>query len=77
MKHLIIKRKPVPNIMSLEIFEPQVNDDNEMVYPVSIDGKYMMFKKEEENKWSTKGMASFVEPTVIQYVIDLIEGHKK
>jgi len=75
MNYLVVKRNPLPDISLLEIFEGQ-HSEGSILYPVTINGLYMMFEKTESSGWVTKGMAFSFPPEVIQYVIELIEEHQ-
>ncbi|KAA5537036.1 hypothetical protein F0919_05015 [Taibaiella lutea] len=74
MKLLLVKSNPIEGVTLLEIFEAQYSEDRK-VYPVSVDGYYMMLEKSEVG-WTKKGMAFLFPPEVIEYIIGLLENYE-
>ncbi|KAA5532193.1 hypothetical protein F0919_15440 [Taibaiella lutea] len=75
MKLLLVKPNPVGDVRLLEIFEAQYSESKK-VYPVSVDGYYMMLEKSETFGWIKKGMVFCFPPIVIEYIIRLLENYE-
>lgn len=75
MNLLLVKTNSIVGVQLLEIFEAQYFEGKKL-YPVRIDGYYMMFEKSETMGWIKKGMVFCFAPPVIEYVLGLIEENE-